>query len=58
MRNKRRPNLDQIEADLRKGVHIHYIRLKYNLTKNQAAGIYWRFHFKNGREYTVNGVPR
>lgn len=58
MTNVRRPNLDKIEADLRRGVHIHYIREKYSLTRNQAAGIYWRFHFKQGREYHVNGAPR
>lgn len=58
MANKRTHDLDKIEADLACGMHIHYIRLKYNLTRNQAAGIYWRFWHKRGRKYYLEGALR
>lgn len=39
----RHPRFDEIQADLAKGVHIRYIREKYNLDRNKAAGLYARF---------------
>lgn len=39
---QKHPRFAEITADLAKEIHISVIRTKYNLKRNQAAGLYAR----------------